>query len=190
MTDDDAPNEGGTNTNQQHDDSTGDQRTQRQEPSRDTKPAQEPEQQDSGKTFTQADVDRLLTDRLSRERKKFDGHDDLKKKAAKFDELEAAKKSEVEKLNDQLTASQVELQGYKVAEIRRSAAVEAGLDVKYAKYITAADDAGALEQAKELAKDIRPAEPRAADLKQGARPNTPQQASRDDLLRGLAGYGR
>ena len=50
-----------------------------------------------GKTFTQAELDQIVTDRLARERKKYDGFDELKTKAAKLDELEAANKTELEK---------------------------------------------------------------------------------------------
>lgn len=193
MADNDAHDQGGTTEPQDTNPTdNGDTRNQRDATDGRDQSTQEPDQKtkDDGKTFTQADVDRLIADRINRERKKFDGHDDLKKKAAKFDELEAAKKSEVEKLNDQLTAAQVELQGFKVAEIRRSAADEAGLPAKYAKFITAADEAEALEQAKELAEGLKRDEPKRVDLKQGTRTTAPQPASRDELLRGLAGYGR
>ena len=49
------------------------------------------------KTFTQAELDQLIKDRLERERKKYAGFDDLKAKAAKLDALEAAKKTDEEK---------------------------------------------------------------------------------------------
>ena len=188
MADDDAPeNEGGT-TEPQQNDQDSDPRAQRDDTNQD-QPREPDRKDDSSKTFTQADVDRLLADRLARERKKFADYDGLKKKAIEFDKWQDAQKSEVEKLNDQLAAAQVELQGFRVAEIRRTAAVAAGLPANYAKYITAADEAEALEQAKELAKDIKTPEPKPADLKQGTRPHTPAQQSRDELLRGLAGYG-
>ena len=50
-----------------------------------------------GKTFTQAELDQIVTDRLARERKKYEGFDELKAKASKLDELEAANKTELEK---------------------------------------------------------------------------------------------
>lgn len=142
----------------------------------------------SAKTFTQVELEKLIADRVSRERKKYAGFDDLKKKAAEFDKLEESKKTEAQKLNEQLAAAQVELQNYKVAEIRRTAAVDAGLDQRYAKYITAVDEAEALEQAKELAKDIRQPEQKKPDLKQGSRQQAPPNESKDHLLRRMAGY--
>lgn len=186
MADDDAPEQGGT-TEPQNDtpDNATDQGADDQ-----GREQREPEQKDTGKTFTQADVEKLLNERLARERKKYAGHDDLKRKAAEFDKLQDAQKSQVEKLNDQLTAAQVELQGYRVAEIRRNAAVEAGLDPRFAKYITAADETDAVEQAKELAEHFKQTEQqKRPDLKQGTRQQTAQTLSRDELLRGMAERG-
>lgn len=50
------------------------------------------------KTLTQADVDRVVAERLARERQKYVDYDDLKTKAAKLAEIEAANQSEAEKL--------------------------------------------------------------------------------------------
>lgn len=61
-------------------------------------------------TFTppkdQAEFDRMVSDRLRRERSKFSDYDELKAKAAKFDEAENASKSEIEKATSK--ASQAE----------------------------------------------------------------------------------
>jgi hypothetical protein len=55
-------------------------------------------------TFTppssQDEFDRMVGDRLARERQKFADYDDLKAKAAKFDEADAASKTELQKLQD------------------------------------------------------------------------------------------
>ena len=78
-----------------------------------TEPAQqsgaEPtEPTDDGKTFTQADIDRAVKDRLTREKAKFADYDDLKATAAKWQEHEDDQKSELEKLQDQITAAEAE----------------------------------------------------------------------------------
>ena len=56
---------------------------------------------DGGHEFTpiasQADLDRIIGERLSRERTKFADYDDLKAKAAKFDTTEQASLSELER---------------------------------------------------------------------------------------------
>lgn len=49
---------------------------------------------------TQEEFDRRLGERLSRERARYADYDDLKAKAAKFDEADAATKSELQKLQD------------------------------------------------------------------------------------------
>lgn len=49
-------------------------------------------------TLSQADVDRIVNERLARERSKFADYNDLKAKAAKFDEAEAAKAPELERV--------------------------------------------------------------------------------------------
>lgn len=50
------------------------------------------------KTFTQADLDRIVGERLTREREKYKDYDTYKEKAGKYDESEANKLSEQEKL--------------------------------------------------------------------------------------------
>lgn len=59
-------------------------------------------------TFTQADVDRIVANRLSRARKEFADYDDLKAKAAKLDEVEAAKKSDLERERERAAAAEKE----------------------------------------------------------------------------------
>jgi len=61
---------------------------------------------EAGKTFTQAQLDRIVEERLARERQKYADYDDLKKAAAKAKELEDAKKSEEQKLLDRIEAAE------------------------------------------------------------------------------------
>jgi hypothetical protein len=49
---------------------------------------------------SQDEFDRMVGDRLARERQKFADYDDLKAKAAKFDEVDAASKTELQRLQD------------------------------------------------------------------------------------------
>lgn len=53
---------------------------------------------DSGKTFTQADLDKVVEQRLARERKKYADYDDLKAAQARLAEIEASQMSEHEKV--------------------------------------------------------------------------------------------
>lgn len=64
------------------------------------------------KTFTQADVDRIVTKRLS----DFSDYEELKAKAEKYDEAEEANKSELQKAIDKANALQAELDGMKKAD--------------------------------------------------------------------------
>ena len=50
------------------------------------------------KTFTQSELDSIVADRLRRERSKYEGFDEIKAKADKLDEIEAANKTELEKV--------------------------------------------------------------------------------------------
>lgn len=52
-------------------------------------------------SFTQDDVNRIVADRLARESKKFEGFDDLKAKAEKYDAIAAENATELEKAVNQ-----------------------------------------------------------------------------------------
>jgi hypothetical protein len=52
---------------------------------------------DPAKTFSQVELDKIVQDRLARERAKYEGFDALKAKADEFDKLQEANKSELEK---------------------------------------------------------------------------------------------
>lgn len=55
------------------------------------------------KTFTQAELDAIVQDRVKRERQKYEGFEDLKAKAQKYDEQEEANKSELQKAQERAT---------------------------------------------------------------------------------------
>jgi hypothetical protein len=66
----------------------------------------------SDRTLTQAEVDRIVESRLARERRKYEGFDEYREKAAAFDEAVQASKSELEQAQDiiaQLQEQNVEL---------------------------------------------------------------------------------
>lgn len=89
------------------------------------------------KTFTQTELDRIVQDRLARERGKFADYDELKAKAGKLDELEAANASELEKAvkraeeaearasSSTQRANALALRSAVVAEANRSGAIDA-----------------------------------------------------------------
>lgn len=55
------------------------------------------EKQTEPKTFTQADIDRIVNDRLARESRKFSDYEDLKAKASRLEDLESASATDLEK---------------------------------------------------------------------------------------------
>jgi len=85
---------------------------------------QEGAQTTDTKTFTQAELDAVVKDRLKREREKYADYDDLKAKAAKFDEAEEANKTELQKVTERAKALEDELNGLKEAEKLRTMRAE------------------------------------------------------------------
>ena len=61
------------------------------------------------RTFTQAELDQIVGERLARERTKYADYAVIKEKAARLDSLEEAQKSELEKATERATAAEAEL---------------------------------------------------------------------------------
>lgn len=91
-------------------------------------------QPEEPKTFTQAEMDAIIGDRLKRERLKYADYEELKQKAEKFDASEEASKSELQKATERAEALQKELDSYKHAEevrqIRTKVSAETGVPVE------------------------------------------------------------
>lgn len=77
--------------------------------------------------FTQTDVDRIVKDRLERERSKFADYSDLQAKASKFDEFEESQKTEQQKLTDKAAAAEAKTATTEAELARVKAAVKHGL---------------------------------------------------------------
>ena len=107
--------------------------------------------------FTQADLDRIVKDRLTREREKYGDYDALKAKADKFDEIEEASKTELQKATERATALQSELDALKNAEkvrlMREKVAHDTGVP---ASLLTAESEDACKEQAKQILEFSRP----------------------------------
>ena len=78
--------------------------TVHQEPTTPAAEGQQPE-----RTFTQAEMNAIISDRLSRERSKYADYDDLKAKAAQFDAAQEAGKTELQKANEKAAKLQEQL---------------------------------------------------------------------------------
>lgn len=82
---------------------------------------QEPNtQQQEARTFTEDQVNAIVAERLSRERAKYPGYEELKAKAAKFDAQEEASKTELQKATDKAAALQKKVDAMEAAERIRS----------------------------------------------------------------------
>lgn len=114
-----------------------------------TTPAQEPE-----KTFTQSELNAILTDRLARERGKYSDYEELKSKAAQFDAAEEARKTELQKATERADALQKQLDDMKKAgEIRAmkdKVMQETGLPADMMEFLTGEDEEACMAQAKKL----------------------------------------
>lgn len=107
--------------------------------------------------FTQADLDRIVKDRLKRESEKYGDYDALKAKADKFDEIEEASKTELQKATEKAKALQDELDAFKKAEslrtMREKVAHDTGVPVNL---LTAESEDACKEQAKQILEFSRP----------------------------------
>ncbi|MBK9181405.1 MAG: phage scaffolding protein [Acidimicrobiales bacterium] len=83
------------------------------------------------RTFTQTELDRIVQDRLARERAKYGDYDDLKAKAGRLDELEASQKTELEKAQE--TARQAEERARSAEERARAVALRAAVVAEAAR---------------------------------------------------------
>ena len=108
--------------------------------------------------FTQEDLDRIVKERLTREREKYGDYDALKAKAVKFDEIEEASKTELQKATERATALQSELDALKNAEkvrlMREKVSQDTGVP---ASLLTAESEEACKSQAKQILEFSRPA---------------------------------
>lgn len=135
------------------------------------------------KTFTQDEVNNIVNDRLARERKKYEGIDleALKTKAAEFDRMEEANKSELEKANDRANKLAVELENIKKAEevrvIRQKVSDDTGVPVNL---LTASTEDECTEQANAIKAYAVPSG--YPSVKDGGEPQTmSKKSARDDF---------
>ena len=95
------------------------------------------------KTFSQSDVNRIVEDRLRREQAKYADYDDLKAKAAKFDEQEEANKSELQKATEA---------NRKHAGLVANACLKHGIPAEFADLVTGDDEESIDKTAEKVAK--------------------------------------
>ena len=88
-------------------------------------PTQSAQSAETERTFTQSEMDAIIGDRLKRERAKYADYEELKGKAAKYDEAEQAAKSDLEKAVEERDALKAQLDEMKAEKARAEAVAEA-----------------------------------------------------------------
>lgn len=114
-----------------------------------------------GETFSQADVDRIVGQRLARERAQYADYDQLKEAAAELAKIREGEKSELQKFQEQLEAEKQarESAQSELAAVKRTQyGMDKGLPRDLAELLTAADDEGLDAQIEKLLPHVAKAE--------------------------------
>jgi hypothetical protein len=150
--------------------------------------AEEAQAQHAEKTYTQADIDRMMGERIAGVKSKFADYDDLKAKAAKLAEYEAAQMTEAEKAKAEADALRVELESAKnaakaaeLAALKLKVGTEKGLP-------SALIDRLAGEDAESIAADadaILAALPKQVTSTTGTNPPSHEESAADSLKQAI-----
>ena len=116
------------------------------------------------KTFSQDEVNSIVAERLAREKAKYEGFEELKAKAEKYDQLEEANKSELQKASERVASLEAQLDALNKAKeveaMRDKVATEIGVPVKL---LTADTEEACIEQANAIKEYATPAYPTVRD---------------------------
>lgn len=101
---------------------------------------------------SQDDLNKIIGERVARERGKFADYDVLKQAAAELQQIKDAQKTDAEKTADQIAALQAELAESKATAVRARIQASHGISDEDAElFLTATDEAALEKQAKALA---------------------------------------
>jgi len=114
---------------------------------------------------SQEEFDRMVGARLERERAKFADYDDLKAKASKYDEVDEANKTELQKAVERAEAAEKKLTPAEAKATRLEVALEKGLTATQAKRLVGSTKEELEADADELLADIGTAPKTKADPK-------------------------
>jgi hypothetical protein len=103
---------------------------------------------------TQEELNRIVTDRVNRVKAQFGDYNDLKAKAAKFDEIDQQSKSEAEKAAERITAAESARLAAEARADRIEVALEKGLTPSQAKRLVGSTREELEADADELLKDL------------------------------------
>lgn len=138
---------------------------------------------------SQDDLNRIISERVQRERGKYADYADLKAKATKFDNIEQANQSEAEKSQKRISDLEAELAGERQGALRLRIAAAHGIadadDV--ALFLTGSDEETLTRQAKRLS-DRADRKSSGNYVPREGRTPAPAPASEErEFLRGLFG---
>ena len=138
-----------------------------------------------GKTFTQADLDKIVGERIARERAKYGDVDldDLKSKAQKLTEIEQAQQTESEKAAARIAALESKLSPTQQENMRLRVAMEKKLPADLIDRLQGATKEALEEDADKLLELFSPTPP----LDGGARRAAPTTGDMDSIIRHRAG---
>jgi hypothetical protein len=101
---------------------------------------------------SQDELNKIIADRITRERAKYADYGDLKSKAAKFDEIEQANKSEMDKIAERAAAAEAERDAARIEILRFRVAAKHGISDEDADlFLTGSDEESLTAQAERLA---------------------------------------
>ena len=133
------------------------------------------------RTFTQAQVDAIVAERLGREKAKFADYDTIKAKADKYDAAEEANKTELQKAVDKAAKLQKQLDDIKRSQeqtaLRAKVAADMKLPAGLTEFLTAADEDGCKAQAQKLLDQIKPGS--YPEVPDGGEPAPPAATGKD-----------
>lgn len=121
-------------------------------------------EQQTERTFTQAEMNAIIADRLSRERTKYADYDALKAKAQQFDAAQEADKSELQKATEKAASLQAQVDSLTKANTQRDmrAKVSAATGVP-AELLTGDTEEACNAQAAAILKFAKPGYPAVKD---------------------------
>lgn len=147
----------------------------------------DPEEPDQTATreYTQAQIDEIVAKRVARVKKQYGDYEDMKKKAAKFDEIEAANKSELEKLTEQNQKLAAQLAEREHAALIQAACIKHGVPADCMDLVTGVDedsiDKAAEKVAKLVSASVKP--PKGPSGTEGRQPQGNGSPSIDEQIR-------
>lgn len=109
------------------------------------------------RTFTQEELNAIVADRINRERAKYSDYETLKGKAAKYDEVEEANKTELQKATERANTLQAQIDALtKEKELRDIREKVSQQTTVPATLLTGADEEACMAQAKAILEFAKP----------------------------------